>query len=428
MLNKKNLFFYSIVASLTLEATNIDLGEITVTTATKTQKNIDGVSASVIVLNEKRIKEMGSSTLGDILTKTPSLTRQYGTFPSASSKSKSSISFRGMGATGTLFLIDGERLAGEVKNPYDLDRISSGMIERIEIVKGPMSTLYGADAVGGIINIITKQPSRNGMTGSFNIKTGSNSDGEGKNHDIDLNFRGKSDKLKYSFYISGLQSSPYVQNEITNITLGGGKKKPSELKNISMPSYLKDTHPQTKGNPFYLHLDGSVKPKSPHSNTNYVSDKQTALDSFHIFKNSITSNIQDSYANDVTYREKAKVFNIGTKLEYQINDNVTAGIDFSYMQEKRWGSYNGFFHPFGFKPPVGHKKNPIVGYKTDGTTLSFIEKNGKPKGMLPAFNVPVNSSDENNRRVISGNFKWNVNDDLSLKYIIHFIENEIQPQ
>ena len=59
-----------------------------------------------------------------------------------------------MGGTGTLFLIDGERLAGEVKNPYDLDRIPASMIERIEVVKGPMSTLYGADAVGGVINII----------------------------------------------------------------------------------------------------------------------------------------------------------------------------------------------------------------------------------------------------------------------------------
>jgi len=414
----KRIVLSAVVATLALQAQNIDLEEITVTTATKTEKKIEGVSASVIVIDEKAIEKMGASSLGDIVSRTPGLTRQYGTFPSASSKSKSSVSLRGMGATGTLFLIDGERLAGEVKNPYDLDRIPASMIERIEVVKGPMSTLYGADAVGGVINIITKQP-KEGFQGSFGIKTGSNSDGEGKNHDIDLNFRGKKDKLKYSFYVNGLKSTPYTQREKANVRIGGGKVKPSMVKNIPMPGYLKPNNPKTHGHAFYLHPDGSVKPMSPHTSTNYAADSAAAGASFNAFKHKVSSHAKDFYDTDVTYREEAEVLNIGTKLEYALTDTLSAGFAFSYMEEERWGTYNGFAHPFGFKPPVGHKKNPIVGYKPDGTPIGFVDKQGHPKGMCPAWNVPVNSHDENTRRVFSGDLKWAASEDLFLKLKVY---------
>lgn len=414
----KRIVLSAVVATMALGAENIDLGEILVTTATKTEKNIEGVSASVIVVDEKAIEKMAASTLGDVLSRTPGLTRQYGTFPSASSKSKSSISLRGMGATGTLFLIDGERLAGEVSNPYDLDRIPASEIERIEIVKGPMSTLYGADAVGGVINIITKQPTEK-FQGSLGLKTGSNADGDGKNHDIDFNFRGKEDKVKYSFYVSGLKSTPYTQSERADVRVGGGKRKPSQLKDVPMPGYLKPGNPKTGGKPFYLHPDGSVKPKSPHANTDYRADRNAALASFDTFKNNISSNAKDFYDTDVTYREKAEVFNIGTRLDYALTDTLSAGVSFSYMDEKRWGTYIGNAHPFGFKPPIGHPKNPIVGYKPDGTPVSFVDKKGKAKGMCPTWNVPVNSYDENTRRNISGDLKWSTNEDLFLKLKVY---------
>jgi Outer membrane cobalamin receptor protein len=69
-----------------------------------------------------------------------------------------SITFNGLGANYLLILIDGERMAGETQrsNP-DFNRIDIDNVERIEIVKGAMSTLYGSGAVAGIINIITKK-------------------------------------------------------------------------------------------------------------------------------------------------------------------------------------------------------------------------------------------------------------------------------
>lgn len=302
----KKIIISSIVASVALHAATIALEEVTVTTATKTEKKIEGVSASVIVINEKDIEKMGASTLGDIISRTPGLTRQYGTFPSASSKSKSSVSIRGMGATGTLFLIDGDRLAGEVSNPYDLDRIPASAIERIEIVKGPMSTLYGADAVGGVINIITKRASE-GFQGSFGIKTGSNIDGDGKNHDIDLNLRGTNGKVHYSFYVNALKSTPYTQSEKAKVMV----KTPT----------------------------GAVAPSMhPHPGTN---------------------NMKDIYGTDVTYREDANVFNVGAKIGYALSETLNANLSFSYMDESREGVYVGFFHPSGIKTPTPQGLKPL---------------------------------------------------------------------
>ena len=63
---------------------------------------------------------------------------------------------QGFGGNSVLFLVDGERLAGETLNNVDYNRLNLDNVERVEIVKGAASTLYGSSAVGGVINIITR--------------------------------------------------------------------------------------------------------------------------------------------------------------------------------------------------------------------------------------------------------------------------------
>ncbi len=119
---------------------------------------------------------------------------QYGRFAHPSSKSKSSISIRGMGGNGTLLLIDGRRLGGETESPYEMDRIPADMIERIEIVKGPMSTLYGSDALGGVINIITKKTEETFLLG-LDLGGGMNDQGDNGTSKASVNARGRAGKL-----------------------------------------------------------------------------------------------------------------------------------------------------------------------------------------------------------------------------------------
>ena len=70
-----------------------------------------------------------------------------------------SLNMQGLGGMAILFLVDGERMAGETLDNIDFQRISTDNIERIEIVKGAASALYGSNSVGAVINIITKKAS-----------------------------------------------------------------------------------------------------------------------------------------------------------------------------------------------------------------------------------------------------------------------------
>ena len=273
------------------ESRPVQMESITVT-ATKSEKDIDGVSASVVVIGQKQIEKMGAVHLKDIFEKTPGITIQYGTFPAASSASKNSISIRGLGCFGTLFLIDGRRLANELPS-YDLDRIPASMIERIEIIKGPMSVLYGADAVGGVINIITKKPKK-GLHASVDVEGGINNEGEAKKSTASFNIRGKSNNLGYIFYGNVSSKEPYSEKETT------------------------DTAIKTS--------NGKVKP-SAHSDS------------------LISQNVKDSYDVDVTYREDSEVYTIGSRLEYDIDAIATVGAEFNYFHEELDGEYRSKFFP-----------------------------------------------------------------------------------
>lgn len=298
-------------ASLVL-GNEVVLDGITVTTATKTEKNIDGVVASVEVITQEDIKKSGSESLKDILDNVSGLNIQYGTFPSASSKSKSSVSIRGLGTKGTLFLIDGRRLSGEVANPYDLDRIPASQIEKIEIVKGPMSTLYGADAIGGVINIITKKPKEGKPQIDLGLRYGQNENGDDKNKNLNLGIKGKEDKLGYSFYTNKTNTTPYTQKEDANV-------------------YAKTSTTKVKPSSYPVGMNASLK-----------------------------SNLKDYYNDvEVTYKEDSDVLTYGGRLEYDFTDNITAGLEFNRFIEDRKGTYIGYFHPTNFNMGATTNKIPV---------------------------------------------------------------------
>ena len=377
-----------------------------VVTATKTEQSIDKVTATVQVVTEQDIAKMGATTLKDIFKKTPGLMLQYGTFPSGSAVSKSSVSIRGVGATGSLWLVDGRRLSGEVNNPYDMDRIPASMIERIEIVKGPMSALYGADAVGGVINIITKQP-KDGFDATIGASYGANADGDGANTQFNASARGGVGKFRGSFYVSTTDATPYTETEKTDTRVGGSKHKPSQIP--ASPGYLNPNGP-TGGKPFYLQANGTVKP-APIAGSDLAADKAAAQAAFDNFTTQVSTKVKDSYDVDVTYREESKVDTVGGRGEYDVTENLTVGAEFNWFKSERNGEFRGVFHPMGFKPPLGHKLNPFINNTGGGAP--------KPRGKLPAFDVPVNSVDENERLDIAADVNYDVNDDLDIKFRVY---------
>lgn len=130
----------------------IELDEIVIS-ATRTPASLNNISASSSVVTEKQIKSSMATDLGSLLEKTNLIdVLDYG--PGGISIA----SIRGSSHEQVLVLVDGERINDSMSGGVDLDTIPIMSAKRIEIVRGGQSAMYGADAVGGVINIITKQP------------------------------------------------------------------------------------------------------------------------------------------------------------------------------------------------------------------------------------------------------------------------------
>ncbi|AWH47507.1 TonB-dependent receptor [Stenotrophomonas sp. ZAC14A_NAIMI4_1] len=130
-----------------------------VVTATGAQQWIKDAPASISVISREEIERKPVTSIGQLLSTVPGVTGGY-----ALSGAQSKIRLRGLPEQYTLILIDGRRQGNssgvnyrDDLGPQDLNWLSPDMIERIEVVRGPMSSLYGSDAMGGVINIITRK-------------------------------------------------------------------------------------------------------------------------------------------------------------------------------------------------------------------------------------------------------------------------------
>ena len=133
-----------------LKESNIDLNEVVVT-GTKSEKTLKNVPVLTQVISARKMLELGITNVTDALqTMVPGINVSHqGTLVT--------VTLQGMDAKYVLFLIDGERIAGEVDGDIDYSMLNLQNIDHIEIIKGASSSLYGSNAIGGVINIITKK-------------------------------------------------------------------------------------------------------------------------------------------------------------------------------------------------------------------------------------------------------------------------------
>jgi vitamin B12 transporter len=127
--------------------------ETVVITATRTPQRVDQALAQVTVIDRARIEAASGRTLAELLASESGVQ-----FWSNGGLGKSaSVSLRGLESRHTLLLIDGVRYGSATLGTPSWDNLPLDAIERIEIVRGPMSGLYGSDAVGGVIQIFTRR-------------------------------------------------------------------------------------------------------------------------------------------------------------------------------------------------------------------------------------------------------------------------------
>ncbi|MFY9080575.1 TonB-dependent receptor plug domain-containing protein, partial [Aliarcobacter butzleri] len=160
----------SLVASFFL-ATNLfstdTLETITVTSATKTEQSIKDVTSNIDVITAEDIEARKFKTVVEALQTLPGIQVSS----SGGLGQLSQIYLRGMGTDKTLVLIDGIRFNDPSGNGANLEHLMINDIERIEVIKGAQSSIWGADASAGVINIITKSAQK-GTHGNASVEYG----------------------------------------------------------------------------------------------------------------------------------------------------------------------------------------------------------------------------------------------------------------
>lgn len=147
-------------------AFDTQLDEVVVT-ATHTPKALKDVPVVTRLIPLVDLKKADATNVQDLLTQElPGL--EFGFAMSQ----ETSLNMSGFGGNAILFLVDGERLAGETMDNTDYNRLNLDDVGRIEIVKGASSALYGSNAVGGVINIISRESTER-WTANVNSRYGS---------------------------------------------------------------------------------------------------------------------------------------------------------------------------------------------------------------------------------------------------------------
>ncbi len=143
------------------------VSEKVVVTATASPEEETEVGTATTVITRQRIEESGFRTVAEVLRSVPGLD----IIRSGSDGSVTSAQLRGANSTQTLVLVDGQRMNSPYFPGFDFSGMTTENVERIEVVRGPFSALYGSDALGGVIQIFTR-PAANGLSGQASFEGG----------------------------------------------------------------------------------------------------------------------------------------------------------------------------------------------------------------------------------------------------------------
>jgi len=179
--------------------------EPVVVTAARSPQPIADLLADLTVINAAEIQRSGAQSLPQLLHRQPGVEVTINGGPGATS----GVFLRGANAGQTLVLVDGLRIGSSSVGATALEAIPLDQIERIEILRGPASSLYGADAIGGVIQVFTKQADGNAF-----IPNATAGYGTYETRNVSGGLRGSIGPLRFSVQAGGTRSKGY--NAIVN--------------------------------------------------------------------------------------------------------------------------------------------------------------------------------------------------------------------
>ena len=176
----------------------LDQVVVTAARAPQLEQNVVG---DITVINQQELAKAGQNSVVEILARQPGI--EF--YNSGGPQTASSVSIRGANPNQTLVLLNGMRINSSVNGGANWNAIDPASIERIEIIRGAASSLYGSDAIGGVINIITKGNNEDQATQFY----GSVGVGSHKTIKSNVGLDGATDGFSYRFNASYAKSNGF---------------------------------------------------------------------------------------------------------------------------------------------------------------------------------------------------------------------------
>ncbi|MBS0557025.1 MAG: TonB-dependent receptor [Proteobacteria bacterium] len=189
---------------------------VTLETVAVTGTHIRGVDTEtehpLVVLDRADLLRTGLTGVADIvqsliIANGQTLNRNVNNSVRTSGTGELRVNLRSLGSNRTLVLVDGQRFVSAVDGAVDLSAIPLALVERIEVLKDGASAIYGSDAIGGVINIITR---RKFIGADLGMYTGQTDHGDGLNRHVDFSFGRAGEKWYASFGLEFGKEAPIM--------------------------------------------------------------------------------------------------------------------------------------------------------------------------------------------------------------------------
>jgi len=263
-------------------------------------------SQPVFTMDKAAIQATGLTNVNDILERmpsmgTPDITPQD-TLSSGADVGGRYADVRNLGSQRTLVLVNGRRWSTSLTGLTDLSTIPVSIIERIDILKDGASSIYGSDAIAGVVNIITKEKFDGAEANAYYGQNGKG-DGQTQNYDFTWGHSGE----KNSIIINGAwqQTKPMWDSERPETRSGNGARHPNDGWSSTGP-YGRIVDPQTKRQ--YV--------------INHGSTDTADLGNYHLYNGGSNADRYNS-TQDMTFRAGTKLKNLFIQDKYQLTDNIS---------------------------------------------------------------------------------------------------------
>ena len=295
-------------------------------TATRQAMRSSELLSDVTVVDHEELEQAGQSQLGDVLARQPGI--EF--YSQGSNGATGSVFMRGTNSGHTLVLIDGMRVSSATLGQMSSwSRIPASQIERIEILRGPASSLYGSDAIGGVIQIFTRQGNgpfhANGEIGAGSYDTYSATGG----------FSGSQDAWRYALNANTYRTNGF--NSIKNPKNGAYNSDSDGFYNNSISGNLAYTFAKGhEAGASVFYSEGENKYDSGFTKATAAKDyrNQLAVSSFNTFlKNAFTENWTSTLrfghgtddSNNLTNRNSSSLFRTDQE-QYAWQNDIKTGI------------------------------------------------------------------------------------------------------